>query len=187
MKLVGVLKMKKIALLFLCSWLISCGNDTVVPIPDNVLSKEKMAQILTDMHLLEASMNLNIANTVVTVETPDMENNVRLVLKKNAVTKEQYETSFAFYTAHTELLSEIYTEVLNDLSKLQAKVANEKTPADSTSAKVSPEGTMIPVKDKELPKKDTIKKPVKEHSKTDSIKRQRDRLNQLRSLRKKKK
>jgi hypothetical protein len=152
MKLVDALKMKKIALLFLCSWLISCGNNNVVPIPDTVLSKEKMALVMTDMHLLEASMNLNIASSLPANQNPDLEIKVQSVLKKNAVTKEQYETSFAFYAAHTELFSEVYTEVLNDLSKLQAKVANEKTHEPNP---------MIPVKDQS----------TKEHSKTDSVKK----------------
>jgi hypothetical protein len=179
MKLVDALKMKKIALLFLCSCLISCGNNKSVPIPDNVLSKEKMALVMTDMHLLEASMNLNIASALPANQNVDMEAKVQAVLKKNAVTKEQYETSFVFYSTHTELLSEIYTEVLNDLSKLQAKVANEKTPNPSS---------MIPVKDsspKVHSKMDSIKKPLKEHPKMDSISRQPDHLKSLHNKKRK--
>jgi hypothetical protein len=158
--------MKKIALIALCSWLISCGNNKDIVIPEHILSKEKMAQVMTDMHLLEASMNLNISNAITTDKTPDMENRVRSVLNKNAVTKDEYETSFSFYTAHTQLLSELYTEVLNNLSKLQAKVANEKTPGPNP---------MIPGNDKEQLKKDSLPKTVKGISKKDSLKDPADR------------
>lgn len=178
MKFVDVLKMKRVVLVFLCCWLVSCGNDNTVSIPDNVLSKEKMAKIMTDMHLLEASMNLNISNAVATDQTPDMDSKVRSVFKKNNVTKEEYETSFVFYTAHTELLSEIYTEVLTDLSKLQAKVSNEKAPDPKN---------VLPVKDKEQSKKDSIEKASKAHPKMDPIKRPANRIDPLKSFHNKKK
>jgi len=48
------------------------------------------------------------------------------VLKKHQVTKPQYDSSFVFYTQHPKLLSDVYEKVLNELSKLQAKVANDK-------------------------------------------------------------
>jgi hypothetical protein len=162
MKVLDVVKMKKIMLIFLCSWLISCGNSKDISIPDNILSKEKMAQVMTDMHLLEASMNLNISSTIPANQATDTESKIAFILKKNAITKEQYETSFAFYTEHTELLSELYTEVLNNLSQLQAKVANEKTPDPKP---------MMPVKDKEEVKKDSLKKTVKGISKKESIRK----------------
>jgi hypothetical protein len=178
MKLEDLLKIKKIVLVVLCSCMISCGNDKDIVIPEHILSKKKMALVMTDMHLLEASMNLNISSAITTDKTPDMESRVRSVLKKNAVTKEQYETSFSFYTAHTQLLSELYTEVLNNLSKLQAKVANEKTPGTNP---------MIPVNDKEQPKKDSLPKTVKGFSKKDSIGKFRDPLDHQKILPRKKK
>jgi hypothetical protein len=184
MKLVDLLKMKKIVLVVLCSWLIACGNDKDIAIPEHILSREKMAQVMTDMHLLEASMNLNISNKITTDKAPDLENRIRSVLKKNAITREQYETSFSFYAAHTELLSELYTEVLNNLSKLQAKVANEKTP---DSAKASVDKGMIPVNDKEQPKKDSLPKTVNGISKKDSIRKFPDPLDHRKLLPGKKK
>jgi hypothetical protein len=177
MKLKDLLKMKKILLAVLCSWLISCGNNKDVTIPEHILSREKMALVMTDMHLLEASMNLNISNAITTDKTPDMENRVRSVLKKNAVTKDEYETSFSFYTAHTELLSELYTEVLTNLSKLQAKVANEKTPGTNP---------MIPVNDKEQAQKDSLPKTMKRISKKDSIRKFPGRPDHLKVQQKKK-
>lgn len=159
MKRFEVVKIKKIVLVFLCSWLISCGNGKSVSIPDDVLSKEKMVQVMTDMHLLEASMNLNIVSASGDNPGKDIENRTAVIFKKNEVTKEQYERSFAFYTEHTELLSELYTEVLNNLSQLQAKVANEKTPEE-----------MLPVKDKEA-KKDSLNRTEKKHPDDGNVKR----------------
>jgi len=47
-------------------------------------------------------------------------------LKKNNITKKQYDDSYNFYTQHPALLNEVYDLVLNDLSKMQAEVTNKK-------------------------------------------------------------
>jgi len=79
-----------------------------------------------DVHLLEASLNTNAynpqkvaTNGTVAVITED-------ILKKNQITKAQYDESFQFYSNHPKLLSEVYEMVLNDLSKLQAEVVSGK-------------------------------------------------------------
>jgi hypothetical protein len=115
---------KKIAIVFICSLIFSCSTKTEVIIPTTVLPVEKMAAVLVDMHLLEASMNLNAYNpdkTVTEKPAPDFN-----VLKKNKISKKQYDESFDFYTRHPDLLNKIYEIVLSDLSKMQAEVTNRK-------------------------------------------------------------
>lgn len=87
---------------------------------------------MTDIHLLEASMNMNISNTVALGNVSDIEATTLELFKKDSVTKEQYETSFIFYSNHPEVFMEVYKLVLNNLSQLQAEVANEK---DTTAVK----------------------------------------------------
>jgi hypothetical protein len=84
-------------------------------------------------------MNLNISNAVTTGAPPDLEATTLEVFKKKGITKEQYDTSFIFYTRNPQLLSEIYQLVLNNLSQLQAEVANQKDTSE--------------------PKKDSLQKP----------------------------
>lgn len=100
--------------------LMSCGNANEVKIPDDILSKEKMAEVMVDIHLLEATMNMNIAATDKASPTAVD------VFKKHDITKEQYQESFVFYTEHPEVFTEVYQLVLNDLSKMQAEVSNGK-------------------------------------------------------------
>ncbi len=104
---------------------MACGGKEQVEIPSTILPKEKMAAILVDIHLIEAAMNLNVMNPE-NASIPNNSSPTIDVLKKNHITKAQYEESFLFYTQHPTLLGEIYQEVLNELSKMQAKVANEK-------------------------------------------------------------
>jgi hypothetical protein len=116
------MKMKKIAYLLGLSLLIACSNKSSENIPANILSKEDMAEILVDVHLLEASINLNVIPTLTTnvnEQTPVD------IFKKNNITKKQYEESLNYYTEHPQVLAEVYDLVLISLSKMQAKSMNK--------------------------------------------------------------
>jgi hypothetical protein len=116
--------MRSTFLMILIVLLGSCSQEKTVSIPDSVLPKEKMAEVMVDIHLLEATLNINtfskdkvlIGNSAPTTD----------VLKKHAITKVQYDESFKFYSSNPQLLSEIYLIVLNDLSKMQAQVMHSK-------------------------------------------------------------
>jgi Domain of unknown function (DUF4296) len=112
---------QKISIILFCVLLINCTPDKTVTIPDTVLSKEKMAAVMVDIHLLEASMNVTGMNPKrIDLAGSSMVLNIDL-LKKHNITKQQFQDSFAFYSIHPALLSEVYQLVLNDLSKMQAE------------------------------------------------------------------
>jgi len=117
--------MRKIITIFCIVFLYSCSSiDERPSIPDTVLSQEKMAEVMVDVHLLEASLNVSAySKDQVAVNTIKPNSDV---LKKNNVTKIQYDESFAFYSKNPLLLTEIYQLVLNNLSKMQAEVMTKK-------------------------------------------------------------
>lgn len=94
-------------------------------IPNDVLSIEKMADILVEFQLIEASVNLNIANYNRHLIAGSVPIN-NSVFKNNKTAKEIYKRSFDFYTKNPPLLIEIYKLVLTNLSKMQATVNSEK-------------------------------------------------------------
>ncbi len=107
------------SLVFLLSFLlVACSSDEATRIPDSVLSKEKMAEVLVDVHLLEAALATGSVG----------ENGVSPtdLLKRHHVTKKQYDESFYFYSQNPLLLGEIYQLVLNELSKMQGQAMNKK-------------------------------------------------------------
>ncbi|MCE3279602.1 MAG: hypothetical protein K0S44_1793 [Bacteroidetes bacterium] len=114
---------KKIIFSVLISYFFSCSNPQKVSIPSSVLSKEKMAEVMVDVHLLEATLNVQVgSNDKLKTEGASSIN----VYNKHQVTKAQFDESFEFYTQNPEMLVEIYQLVLNDLSKLQAEVMTGK-------------------------------------------------------------
>ena len=107
-----------------CLLLVSCTADTQVAIPDSVLPQDKMVAVMVDVHLLEATMNLNVFNvdrTVAEEPAPGFD-----VLKKNGITKQQFDESYNFYSQHPALLNDVYEMVLNELSRMQAETINKK-------------------------------------------------------------
>ncbi len=119
---------KKFFFIVACFLLVACSDNTIITIPDNVLSEEKMAGVLTDMQLMEASMNItgvDPKNVSIDIARTNLALNID-VLKKHNITKKQFDDSFSFYIYNPTLLSEVYQLVLNDLSRMQAEVQKKK-------------------------------------------------------------
>lgn len=112
---------KRFLLVLFSTLLFSCSGSDKVVIPNDVLQVEKMAEVMVDIHLMEAAMNINAANT------DKFNTSLRIdIFKKHNITKEQYDKSYDFYTKNPEQLGEVYQMVLNSLSRLQAEVVNGK-------------------------------------------------------------
>lgn len=117
--------MKKLIPFFLIFFLYSCkGIDDKVSIPDTILSEQKMAEVMVDVHLLEAALNIGTYTRdqmVMNNISPNSD-----ILKKNNITKKQYDESFEFYSKNTVLFTEVFQLVLNNLSKMQAEVMTKE-------------------------------------------------------------
>jgi len=113
--------MKKMLILALSVLILSCGEEKKsIAIPENILSKEKMAQVITDIHLAEAQASLR--------SLPDTTSkgsiSFQKIFDKDSISKQQYEESLSFYIEHPEMLDSVYAQVLNELSKMQGQAAN---------------------------------------------------------------
>lgn len=120
--------MRKIFFILAIVILSGCSSTDSTSIPDTVLSQEQMAKVMVDVHLLEATMNMNVPNPnnpSITLPGNNLIPNAD-IFKKHNITKQQYDDSFFYYTQHPQLLVDIYQLVLNDLSKMQAEVMNQK-------------------------------------------------------------
>lgn len=113
--------MKKILFYSLFAFFLSCKDqeEKSISIPDHVLPKEKMVQVITDIHIAEAEINLNAIPDSAFKKSIYFEE----IFKEHQITKRQYEESLAFYIDHPEILNKIYEQVLNDLSKIQAEMS----------------------------------------------------------------
>jgi hypothetical protein len=117
--------MRSAALILCILFFSACatGDDAS---PENILPKEKMAKVMVDMQLLEASLNLNNFHGQKVDHTGSIASLNLDVFRKHDITKDQYDSSFEYYCRHPQELSEVYQLVLNELSLLHTEVSNSK-------------------------------------------------------------
>ena len=98
--------------------LVSCSGKRV-KVPDDLLPEEKMAEVLVDVELLEATNN----SRMIGLEDRDerMKRYYREIFEHHGITEKEFNDSYSFYEKHPEKLEEIYTSVFEKLEKMQTE------------------------------------------------------------------
>ncbi|WP_255696405.1 DUF4296 domain-containing protein [Solitalea lacus] len=153
---VNLVKLGSGLLLILTIW--SCSNKNK---PSDLIPKEKMKNILMDMHLVE-SRSFRISNSDSAKRVTKA--SYQFIFKKYKIDTAQLRSSLEYYLSEPELLDNMYEQMIDSLSKRQTKLVKEDRK------------DMKPAVDLKLDsiKKDSIKlkKQLKERQLTkDSIKR----------------
>ena len=107
-------------LVLIVGLMMSCAKKNVV-IPPDVIPVKQMIEVLTDVHLAEAAKDVAMP-TDTSKHTIDVY--YTFIFKKYNLTKEKFQKSLNFYKSNPELMEEMYAEVINRLSELQAKPGN---------------------------------------------------------------
>jgi len=122
------MKSVRIRFLFLATTLfgvLSCSNpeetDKVIveETPANVLSLEKMSDVMTDLHIIDATINLGYIN-----QTALIYNKSKLqdsVFYQHKVKRADFDSSIVWYGKHIEDLKSIYDDVTFKLNKKHAE------------------------------------------------------------------
>ena len=109
---------KLISVLILIVFLTSCSNKHV-EIPEDVINKKEMTGILTDIHIAQSAYSGRVRTDTSLIPMNDY---VSIILKHHEIKKEDFLNSLKFYSAHPELLQEVYDSVVTELSRLQGEI-----------------------------------------------------------------
>ena len=98
--------------------LLACGgNDSP---PGDLIPQEKMAEILTEIHVAEARVtHLQLRSQDSSIFVYDKLQ--KMIWKKNKVDTSLYRKSYTYYTSHPGLLAEIYDKVEENLEVREKK------------------------------------------------------------------
>lgn len=131
------------SLLLLITLATACQNK-VVEAPENLIPEEKMASILTEIHLAEARVTkLNrVSQDSNTLIYKRLE---KQIFRKLQVDTAAYSKSYTYYASNPEQLAAIYKQVTEELER-------RKKPADSTSTTNTRAGGRLPARLKSLKK-----------------------------------
>lgn len=101
-------------LLFIGVLLPGTGCSKEERIPAHIVPKEKMVSILTDVHELEAKVNLlRLENDSSTRLFKEQQ---ALIFEKHNVNDSVYNLSFTYYMRRVDLMNKIYEAVVDSLS-----------------------------------------------------------------------
>ncbi len=108
--------MKKLLIAIACTLTFFSCNKSQEKIPDNLIQREKLIPLLADLQYVEAIIQLK--NLSYTDSTKVIAyGNYKYILEKHKITPEQFTSTFDWYKNHPKEMSELYKEVLTQLSK----------------------------------------------------------------------
>ena len=110
----------KIYLSILACLLFSCSNSEE-KIPENILSKTAFATILKEIHLEEASFELNKTKNMETAKI-ELVNAYFNIYNKNQISEKDFKETLDYYSENPEKLEQIYTNILEQLTKERSKL-----------------------------------------------------------------
>jgi hypothetical protein len=117
-----------IALVFSMAISFVACKDSTIEIPPHIIPQDSAVILFTELQILEALViqgSLHQKDTLLSIEAYKQG-----VLQKLNMSQARVEESFNFYLSHPSLLDQIYTEVLINLSKLQAEVEANPMPPE---------------------------------------------------------
>jgi hypothetical protein len=111
--------------LCLCSiTFISCSKKEE-KIPEGIIPKDTMVQVMVDVHLAEARSQFS---TPFDNSKNAKQSYYKFIFKKYNLTYQQLIKSWEFYAAHPDIFSKVYEDVITELSKKQAEENDIKKP-----------------------------------------------------------
>ncbi len=96
-----------------------------VPKPKNLVDREKMVEMLADIHLAEAAFN-NLRHRDSIVEESSSADFYYSILDKHAVQDTVFEKSFVFYASQPRQFEKMYRESMNKLNEIEQEYSGRK-------------------------------------------------------------
>ena len=112
--------MRSIALLFTIIFLLgACTSNTIYKKPDDLIPKNQMVELLTDMYLAKAAKN---------VKTKTSERNLEympLIFEKHGIDSLRFQHSNLYYMSRIDVYEAIHKKVEKNLKKIMDTIAVE--------------------------------------------------------------
>ncbi len=118
---IKVLRVKIIPIVFctIFCFISACSEPKQEPIPLGIIAQDTMVQMLAEIHLLESSLSVRIADESSLKNT---RNAIKSKIYLNfGVSKEQFYKSYKYYAEKPVLIDSIYINVISEISKRQVE------------------------------------------------------------------
>lgn len=103
-------------LFFSCLWCACARKEEALP--EGILSREALVPVLVDVHLAQASVAILRTGDTTSHAMGDY---MDFILKRHEVDSAAYGKSIRYYGEHPDQLSDIYDDVIDELSRIQGE------------------------------------------------------------------
>ncbi|MGB3590665.1 MAG: DUF4296 domain-containing protein [Nonlabens sp.] len=111
----------KNSLIVLLLLFTACSHIELAPKPDDFYDTEKMAAILTDLYLIDGSLQTNRRAFLNTRTRPDS-----FIYRKHGIDSLTYAQNFNYYTDRTTEYLEVIEQVVKNVEVIQAGIKIDK-------------------------------------------------------------
>lgn len=115
---------KKLILIIFLILIINACQDSDTQAVEGVLSKSDMIKALTELHLLEASINHE--NTTNRIKNKYNDIHFRELFERLEITKATFDSSLMFYKKDLKLFKEIYDSIYHNLEVMKIDLEETK-------------------------------------------------------------
>ena len=119
------MKKNHIILIFALFFVISGCDEPPVERPENLISRDKMIDMLADIHLAEAAFN-NLRHRDSLLENSTSGDFYYSLLEKYGVADTVFEKSFIFYASQPRDFEKMYRQSMNQLSEMEQEYSGRK-------------------------------------------------------------
>lgn len=116
---------KYIYIVFLCLFLGACTSNTIIKKPKNLIPKDQMVDLLTDMYIANVGDNIKNINLKRNI------NYFPLIFEKHQIDSTRFKESNYYYTSKIDAYDEILAEIDVRLKALKKKYEAENKLTDS--------------------------------------------------------
>lgn len=117
--------MNRKILLFIIVLLLGCGGSNFKEVPEGVIPRKRMIDLLVDIHLSDAVLVNKKFNT--NKHEYQIEGYYKYLYEKHGYNREEIDSSIAFYTRYPDEYSKMYDEVLEKLNTIHSYYEKKDT------------------------------------------------------------
>lgn len=113
-------RLKPVFLIVIAAFLAMACDDEVVQKPHNLVKRDKMISVLTDMHLAEAVYQTKRFSSEELNKYSESDF-YYTILRKHSLADSVFEKSLIYYSSKPKEFEKIYTRVINRLTEMESE------------------------------------------------------------------
>ena len=124
---------------------LSCnkGGPILSTRPAGVLSKSQMVEVLVDINLAESALRVGNPVHNQSYDSIYQKSQFIKVFEKNNISPDNFDKSLSYYSEHIDDLNDIYSDVLERLSDMQAKLEGNKNNSQPQTIQKAPSAKIV--------------------------------------------